>query len=50
MFLSYILNILFQYVKDKLQDIKDGDVAMWKLGMRKAFELLRSVSQNRMIM
>ena len=35
---------LFQYVKGKLQRIKDGDVAMWKHGMSKAFELLRSVS------
>ncbi|KAK2563241.1 Voltage-dependent calcium channel subunit alpha-2/delta-2 [Acropora cervicornis] len=28
------------YVKGKLQGIRDGDVAMWKHGMDKAFELL----------
>ncbi|XP_068702890.1 voltage-dependent calcium channel subunit alpha-2/delta-1-like isoform X2 [Montipora foliosa] len=29
------------YVKNKLQQIEDGDVAVWKKGMDKAFELLR---------
>lgn len=32
------------YVKKKLQDIKDGEVAVWKHGMTKAFELLRKAN------
>jgi len=30
-------------VKSKLQEIVDGNVAMWKKGMEKAFELLKKV-------
>lgn len=32
------------FVKSKLHEIKDGDIAMWKLGMEKAFELLKKAS------
>ena len=36
---------ILQYAKSKLQDIEDGNVAMWKNGMEKAFELLKKVNQ-----
>ncbi|XP_078371550.1 voltage-dependent calcium channel subunit alpha-2/delta-1-like isoform X2 [Oculina patagonica] len=32
------------YVKSRLQDIQDGEVAVWKEGMNKAFELLRKAN------
>ena len=36
---------ILQYVKSELQNIVDGNVAMWKNGMEKAFELLKKVNQ-----
>ncbi|CAH3179392.1 unnamed protein product [Porites evermanni] len=34
------------YVKNKLQEIVDREVAMWKLGMSKAFELLQEANKG----
>ena len=40
---------IFQYAKSKLQEIEDGNVAVWRKGLEKAFDLLRKVKNQGVI-